>query len=253
MKGLSIIVPTYNEAQNIQPLLRKLVNVKKQIKAPCEIIVVDDNSPDATAQVAMRVARRCKGIRILVRENERGLASAILYGVQRSKYDAICVMDADFQHPPELIPKLWKNIKEADIVVASRFMPGSKVDGLNFHRKMISKLAILVPRVLFSKIRRVKDPVSGFFMFKKELMNGISFNPYGFKFLLELIVKSKWKKIVEYPFTFKKRRGGTSKLNLKEFLNYLKLLLDLCSIRPFMFGKRKEISEEDLNKEPQVT
>nr|WP_206204832.1 glycosyltransferase family 2 protein [Thermococcus sp. MV11] len=187
-----------------------------------EIIIVDDDSPDRTWELAERLAERFP-VRVIHRTNEKGLSSAVLRGFAEAEGDVFVVMDADLQHPPEVIPALLKAIEEgADIAIASRYVPGGGVRNWYWYRKLISKGAIMIGRLALPKIRDIKDPVSGFFALRREVVEGAELNPIGFKILMEILIKGKYKEVKEVPFTFGLRHAGESKLGTKTMVNYLK-------------------------------
>ena len=219
MKSLSIIITTYNEAENIASLIKEIHKFSKD----AEIVVVDDNSPDGTPNIVKDLRKKIKKIKLLVRKNERGLSSAVLAGFKIASGDYICVIDADHSHPPELIPKLRKELENADIVVASRYVKGGGCENWPFLRQLVSKFATLLARPLTP----VKDPMSGFFMLKKGVIEGVEFHPEGFKIGLEILVKGKHKVIKEVPFVFRDRRAGKSKLGIKTNLQYINHLIKL--------------------------
>jgi dolichol-phosphate mannosyltransferase len=219
---LSIVIPTYNERENLPELFRRIHEALSKQGMKYEIIIVDDNSPDGTADLAEELSNNYR-VKVVRRPGKLGLSSAVLDGVKVAEGDVVAVMDADLQHPPELLPKMLQAlINGCDIVVASRYVEGGSVEGWTFIRKLISKGAIMIARILIPKVRNVKDPVSGFFMFKKEVIEGRhDLNPKGFKILLEVLVKGKYDKVCEIPYRFGLRHKGRSKLGSGEILNYL--------------------------------
>ena len=216
---VSIIVPTYNESQNIISILKSIrENIPKGILA--ETIVVDDNSPDGTGRLVDEYIRGLRKfaedtVNIIHRQAARGgLASAILNGIQSAKADIIVVMDSDFSHPPQVIPRLLEALRQyqCDLVVASRYVRGGKTRGWTLKRKIISKCGAMIAKLGLHV--RTKDPMSGFFAFKRSIVNGLAFDALGYKFLLELLVKAdKNITIREIPYTFENRRLGKSKLD----------------------------------------
>jgi len=225
MKKISIIIPTYNEAENIKKLIPLLHSVIKNYDH--EIIIVDDDSPDGTAKVAEDLAKKYP-VRVFVRKNERGLASAILFGFKNAQGDILGVMDADLQHPPELLQKMIEKIKEGyDIVIASRYTKEGRIEKWPSYRLLISKGATLLAKPL----TRVKDPMSGYFILKRSVIDDLKFDSIGYKLLLEILVKGKYKKVIEIPYTFKNRKYGRSKLNFFEILKYIHLLIRLYTYK----------------------
>jgi dolichol-phosphate mannosyltransferase len=227
-----VVVPTYNERDNIVELIRRVDNALKGIDY--EVVVVDDNSPDGTADVAEGLSKDYP-VRVVRRPGKLGLATAVLDGVRSSRGDYVVVMDADLQHPPEVIPKMYEElIKGYDIVIASRYVVGGSVGGWGLTRRLISKTAILIAKLLIPKVRGIEDPISGFFMFRKEVLEGVSLSPKGFKILLEVLVKGRYSRVSEVPYTFGVRVRGTSKLSSKELINYITHLLTLTPYKTLL-------------------
>src|SRR5579885_1622981 len=235
-RSLSVIIPTYNESQNITKML-DIVSSCLPPSANAEIIVVDDNSPDGTWKIAQEYARKSRAangceIRVIIRKNEKGLSSAILAGIRASVGDSVVVMDSDFSHPPETIVKMLDELKKSDcdIVVASRYVDGGSITGWPFKRKLISKGATkIAQRSLGIKI---KDPMSGFFAFRRHVIRNINFDAIGYKILLEILVKARGAKVREIPYNFTDRTTGTSKLDRSVILDYVKSVWKL-----YRYGK----------------
>jgi dolichol-phosphate mannosyltransferase len=223
---LSLIVPTYNERENIVPLMER---IHKSLSAySYELIVVDDNSPDGTAELAKSLSSKYP-VSVIVRTTERGLASAVVAGFNQARGEVLGVIDADLQHPPEFIPALLKAIRDgADVAIASRYIPGGGIEGWTFKRKVISQGAKLPANLLLSSARKIKDPLSGFFLFKRKVIDGAVLSPTGYKILLEVLVRGNAHHVVEVPYTFKERERGRSNLTAKEQINYLKHLSRLA-------------------------
>lgn len=222
---ISIIVPTYNEVENIKKLV-PLVALELS-SYNYEIIVVDDSSPDGTAKVSEKLAEQYP-VRVVKRDSKLGLASAIIEGFKHSSGDVLGVIDADLQHPPEYMKEFIKAIEDGyDIAIGSRYADGGRIEGWTKSRILISKGAILLVKPLVN----VKDPISGYLFLKKSVIEGIKFNPMGYKLSLELLVKGNYKKIKEVPYTFKMRKMGESKLNSGEIYKYLHLICHLYKYR----------------------
>ncbi len=234
---LSIIVPTYNERENL-PVLVDRIDKALGGKYSYEIIVVDDNSPDKTWEVALELARKGYPIVLVKRPGKLGLGTAVLDGVGKARGKYIAVMDADLQHPPEVLPKLLEAALStgADIVVASRYTRGGGVEGWSSIRKIISKGATLIAKLLLPQARLTTDPMSGFFLFKREIISDVELNPLGYKILLEILVKAKYNKVVDVPYTFHRRLRGESKLGAGEMWRYIKHVLRLSEYRPIKFA-----------------
>jgi len=208
-----------------------------------EIIVVDDNSPDGTGKVVEEYVKKSKirayPVQVIRRENKGGLSSAILAGIKHSKADAIVVMDSDLSHPPQTVSKMIEELDSSncDIVVASRYVKGGSISGWPFKRKLISRGATkIAQRGLGIKI---KDPMSGFFAFRRHIINNIKFDSLGYKILLEILVKAKGAKVKEIPYAFTDRKSGSSKLDLAVFFDYLKSVWRL-----YRYGKSVQENEK---------
>jgi dolichol-phosphate mannosyltransferase len=226
---VSIVVPTYNERSNLKTLVGRVHQCLSNYDY--ELIIVDDNSPDATGKLAVKLAQTYP-IRVLQRESKMGLASAIADGFKLAGGNVIGVMDADLQHPPEKLPELLNKIHEgADIAIGSRYIRGGCIKGWSFKRKVVSKVATFLAEILFSEVRGITDPVSGFFFLRREVLKDINISPVGYKILLEILVKGTYKGIVEVPYTFEGRVSDESKMNFHEYINYLRHLHMLRSRR----------------------
>jgi dolichol-phosphate mannosyltransferase len=240
---ISIIIPTYNESQNIINILKSIgSNLPKNLLT--QAIIVDDNSPDGTGKIVEDYLKNLKKmadytIEIIHRKAKDGLGSAILNGIQHAKGDTIVVMDSDFSHPPQIIPKLIDSVKKYkfDIAVASRYIKGGNIKGWSLKRKIMSKFATLIAKKGLGIT--AKDPMSGFFAFKKNILNGLNIDAIGYKILLEILVKTKNVTITEIPYTFQDRELGSSKLNLKIILDYYKSVWKL-----YRYGKPLEKQEK---------
>lgn len=219
---LSIIIPTYNEASNIEKLIKELNSTLSNEKF--EIIVSDDNSPDGTSEIVKKLESKYP-VKLLLRTKDRGLAKSVVDGFKIAKGDFLGVIDADFSHPPSLFKKMIQIIKEkdVDIVVASRLVEGGGTEDWPKSRKLTSYLAGLLAK----PITPTKDPMSGYFLIKKEVIEQKNLIPRGYKILLEILTKGKYKKVEEVPFTFRDRTAGKSKLTLKVNGEYLRQLIHL--------------------------
>jgi dolichol-phosphate mannosyltransferase len=214
------------EAENIPELVERVEDALKELSF--EIIIVDDNSPDGTADLAEKFNDIYGNIKVLRRPGKLGLGSAVLEGFRKAESEVLAIMDADLQHPPELLPQMYRKVQEGySLVIASRYVDGGGVEGLSFLRKIISLGAVKLAHLILPKTRNIKDPMSGFFMLKREAINDVELSSRGFKMLLEILIKGKQNSVVEVPYTFKLRRKGKSKLNLKEIFRYAFLLIKL--------------------------
>ena len=232
---VSIIVPTYNERDNLAPLTERIFARLETDAA--EPLVVDDNSPDGTAAVAGELSERFP-VRCLVRREERGLATAVIHGLREAQGELCVVMDADLSHPPEAIPRLLEAMRDPQVTMAigSRFVPGGKVD---LHWPLYRRLNSWVARMLARPLTSVKDMMAGFFCVRRRELKLDRLAPVGYKIALELIVRHGWKHVVEVPITFSDRSAGETKLNLAEQLDYLRHLRRLYTYA--LFARQKNI------------
>jgi len=237
----SIVVPTYNERATVPELLRGLAHALTAAwpgsagrgGAACEVVIVDDSSPDGTGQVARGVAAELEGVlpvTVITRPGKTGLASAVLEGVRRGRGQVIVVMDSDLSHPPETVPALLRAVAGgADVAVGSRYVRGGGVRRWPWRRRIMSRIAVSMAHRLLGV--RVADPVSGFFAARRSLFEDAPFLGLGYKILLELLARHPRAAVVEVPYVFTERAGGHSKLGWGEVSNYLHLLRRLRGIR----------------------
>ena len=222
---VSIIIPTYNETDNIVPLVERIHTAMGG--RPYEVLFVDDDSKDSTAQNVTSLATKYP-VSVLVRKGKRGLATAILDGLNYIKGDFVVVMDADLQHPPEVLPGLVRELDAGhDLVVASRYIPGGGCQGWKLSRRIISLGAIAIAHVFLPGTRDCSDPMSGFFAFRRKVVQNARLNPQGYKILLEIELMGNWESVAEVPFVFVTRTRGESKLSAKTQKEYLKHVYSL--------------------------
>lgn len=218
---LSLVLPTYNEADNLPELLAEIEGAVGDI--PFEIIVVDDDSPDRTWEVAGRCARDRPYLRVLRRVGRRGLSSAVLEGFRMAQGDILAVMDSDGQHDPRLLPRLYGAVREnAGIAIGSRYVPGGSVEGWAQARHAASYIATGLAWLVCP--RRVRDPMSGFFALDRRTFAVLEtrVHPRGFKILLEfLAILPPGARVAEVPLAFRLRRRGESKLNARVEAQFL--------------------------------
>jgi len=237
----SIIIPTYNESENI---LRLIDEIEKNLPTSdyTEIVIVDDNSPDGTGKLVQNyineqddehqkeVGTRTTSCRVKIvhRTGKNGLIPAIMDGVRQSSGRNVIIMDADFSHPPEVIPRMMQELKmnPNSIVIGSRYVEGGKVVGWPTKRKILSAGASFLARFGLN-VRRVKDPMSGLFALPRQLIENISIDTKGYKILLEILVKNKEIPTKEVPYTFIDRTSGKSKMDNGVILNYAKAIWQL--------------------------
>ena len=230
---VSIIIPTYQECENIPYIVERIVNTMKPLVCSFEIIIVDDHSGDGTDEKIKELANAGTPVRLITRHGERGLSSAVIRGFDEAKGDLLVCIDADLSHAPEALPHLLMALCDGDteFVIGSRYVPGGSTDETwGVFRRLNSLIATLLARAFTS----VKDPMSGFFAMPREVFKrAVSLNPIGYKIGLELIVKCSCSKIREVPIHFANRTRGKSKLTLQEQLHYLQHLKRLSD---FKFG-----------------
>jgi dolichol-phosphate mannosyltransferase len=227
---LSIILPTYNEASTINKFINEIISIVEKVKYDYEIILVDDNSPDKTYETVCNEFAHNPRVLALLRTNEKGLATAILYGIHHASKDRILVMDTDFNHPPQLIPIMVSITDYYDICVGSRYVIGGGMNAPRW-RNTGSKLYNLFIRTIIGS--QTHDNLSGFFVFKKPLLLQLKseniFYGYGDYFIRFLYAVQKLKKsMVEIPVYYQAREGGVSKTNFyKEIIRYTKTVFKI--------------------------
>jgi dolichol-phosphate mannosyltransferase len=240
---VSLVVPTRNEVNNVQPLVERVTAALAA--TTFEICFVDD-SDDATGDLLLDLSSSNPSVRALLRQGadrKGGLSTAVVAGLHMARGRYVCVMDADLQHPPELIPLLLAEAERgADLVIASRYAPGGSHEGLGTPlRRLVSREATFVARMLFKEARQSSDPLSGYFLCRRALIDGIEFRPVGFKILLELLVCVPDLRVVDVPVTQASRAEGVSKATARQGLLYLRHLRSLFfdvpgSARVWKFG-----------------
>lgn len=229
MPVLSIVLPTYNEAGHVQELLVGLGQACHGIDH--EVVVVDDNSPDGTHARVSEYARAHPEVVPVLRTHERGLATAVLEGFRRARGDYVVVMDSDGQHPPEAVRRLLEAARQrqADLVVASRYATGARVEKFSRPRRVISWGAKTLAVVCLARVRhfRITDPMSGFFLVRRASIDPDDLRPRGYKILIEILARSPIRQAVEVGYDFQPRRGGRSKLGLGTQWDYFWHVLGL--------------------------
>ena len=225
---LALAIPTLCEAGNIGKLLPQIRNVLDPLNIPYEIVVVDDDSSDGTGDIVSAIAAEDPRVRLIVRKGERGLSGAVLDGWRQTDADILGVMDADLQHPPELLPQLYRAITDgSDMAIGSRYTPGGALGDWNLMRKLLSAAAVWATWPIQRRRMYAKDPMSGFFMVRRGCVQGIAFQRAGFKLLLEVLVRGRITSVREVPFAFGERFKGTSKTSAKVGWDYARLLARL--------------------------
>ena len=224
--ALSVVIPTLNEGSNLLALIKRVDGALEG--RHYELIIVDDGSSDGTRDL-VRDAASTYPVRLICRDKERGLGSAVTAGFEQAVGDYLGVMDADLQHPPELIPRLLHSVENgADIAIASRYTGGASSKGLALGRQVVSWGARTSSRLFLPSVKQVRDPMSGFFLLKKRVIKDLELHPIGHNLLLEILVKAEGTKVEEIPYDFEVRSAGASKLNPREYFDYLRLLSALA-------------------------
>lgn len=224
--SITVILPTRNEAANIAEVLSRIDHV-----GICSQIVVVDDSDDETARLARQTD--LVGATVVVHhregdERDGGLGTAIVAGLERSDGEIVVVMDADLQHPPELLPTLVEPLSRVELCIASRFNWDNVIAGLSPLRRIGSRAAGKLAFVLFpSALRHVSDPMSGYFAVRRSALDSSRLDPLGYKILLEILGTHRHLRVEEVPFSFGRRLEGESKAGLKEGLRFLRHLIEL--------------------------
>ncbi len=227
---LSLVIPTYKESQNIPTLIQRLTQLlDTQIANAYELIIVDDNSPDLTWEVAQNMTPKYPQLRVMCRQKERGLSTAVVRGWQVAKGEILGVIDADLQHPLETLLKLLAEIeKGADLAVASRHVGEGGVSDWSIVRRFLSRGAQLLGLVILpGVVGRVSDPMSGYFMVHRSAIAGEILSPVGYKILIEVLCRGNIRWVAEVGYVFQERLGGESKVTWKQYIEYLQHLLTL--------------------------
>ena len=239
---VSIVVPTFNERDNVPVLYRRLAATLEGI--PWEVVFVDDNSPDGTWEVVRGLARQDSRVRCIRRIGRRGLSGACIEGILAASAPYAAVIDADLQHDEAQLPKMVALLQsgDAELVVGSRYIEGGSADSFNKQRAGASAFATEIARRVLQV--EIKDPMSGFFMIRRDLFEQLApqLSTQGFKILLDIVATAKGKlRTIEIPYTFGSRQHGESKLDSMVALDFLGLVLakftgDVVSLRFLMFG-----------------
>lgn len=233
--GLSVIVPTFNEADNVAELVDRIDAVFRGDAhlqgVSAEVIFIDDSTDDTPAEIARAARQASIPVCCVHREiATAGLGGAVLEGVRLAQFDACLVMDGDLQHPPEIIGDMFARFRrgDVDLVVASRYLAGGTSRGLaNGLRRGVSAASTAVVKAMFPlRLRDCTDPMTGFFLFDRAAIDVDMLKPQGFKILLEILARTPLR-ISEIPFAFADRRSGRSKATIRQGLNFLRQLVTL--------------------------
>jgi len=221
---LTIVIPTYNERDRLAELVDALFTASRDAGVALEVVIVDDNSPDGTGALADELART-RRIQVVHRAGKLGLGTAVVAGFNVARAQVLGVMDADFSHPPALVPRLLavQRATGADLVVASRYVPGGSTPSWPLKRRILSRIACLLARPLSP----IRDAASGFFLLRRDVAQGVTIHAGGFKICLELIVRAWPRRLVEVPYRFDDREAGESKMSMREAIGYVVQLRNL--------------------------
>lgn len=226
----SLIIPTYNEGENVPQIVAQLTTLLESIlPGQYELVLVDDNSPDRTWEIAQNLMAKYPQLRVMRRTQEKGLSTAVIRGWQVARGQILGVIDADLQHPPEVLLKLWAEMKQgADLAVASRHVEGGGVSDWSIIRRFLSRGAqTLGLLILPGVIGRVTDPMSGYFMVRRTCLEGRTLSPVGYKILIETLGRGDIRWIGEVGYVFQERQMGESKVTSRQYVEYLQHLIRL--------------------------
>ena len=215
---VSLVIPTYNERDGLKQMVASLSPVLERTGLDYEIVIVDDNSPDGTGALADELANEFK-LLVVHRAGKLGLSSAVIDGWSRATGNLLGVMDADGSHDANILPAMVRAVATggADVAVGSRYVPGGGMGDWPLRRQLISRVAC----VMGGLICPVKDVTSGFLVFRREVIEGVTLDPIGFKIGLEVLVRGKYRTFTETPYVFTDRKAGQSKLDFKVIRQYL--------------------------------
>jgi dolichol-phosphate mannosyltransferase len=237
---LSLILPTYNEGDNIKEIVGILSQLlDRVIPDEYELIIVDDNSPDQTWKIALELTSDYPQLKVMRRTNEKGLATAVVRGWQVARGEILGVIDADLQHPPEVLLRLLEEVEQgADLAVASRHVGGGGVSEWSWVRRFLSRGAQMLGLIILPEvIGRLSDPMSGYFMLRRKAIVGKILSPVGYKILIEVAARGKISSIAEVGYIFQERQAGESKVTWKQYIEYIQHLLMLRLARSSRFIK----------------
>jgi dolichol-phosphate mannosyltransferase len=227
--ALSLVVPTLNESENIADFLAAVRrNLDLAVPGRYEVIVVDDDSPDRTWEIAARISETFPELRVVRRRNEGGLAAAVIRGWQVSRGLLLGTINADFQHPPDVLGRLLDRTDGADLVVATRHGDGGGLGDWGMTRRITSWGAARIGRALLPQVyARVSDPLSGCYLVRRHAIEGVTLKPLGYKSLMEILVRGDVAEVHECGYEMRKRVRGQSKVHALHPLQYIRHVLRL--------------------------
>jgi len=246
-RSLSVIIPTRNEADNVQILARRLAVSLRDAGLRGELIFVDDSDDETPARIGNLRSEELPVVLVHRPPDERrgGLAGAVVEGFSAARGDILVVMDGDLQHPPETIPSLALSVlsNQRSIAVGSRYVAEAHPDGLSGPgRRLISQSSRMLVRLLFPSIWKLQDPLSGLFAFPESVIKDSVLAPEGFKILLEVLVRGHWEDIIEVPYGFASRNSGHSKAGWVEGMHFLRQVIRL------RFSRRRRTANDGIGR-----
>jgi len=227
---LSVVIPTFNESYGISKILRSLHSSLTELQIKFEIILVDDDSPDNTWEIAAELLEEIPELTVIRRVGAKGLATAVICGWQYSNGRLLGVMDGDGQHPVGVVKDLFTvfSDKNNEVAIASRYLPHGGIKKWSLSRRLLSRGAQTLGQLLLpGAIGTINDPMSGFFIVKRSIITKTELDPVGYKILLEILARSQANKIQEVPYVFLERSSGKSKVAISHYSSYLRHLLRL--------------------------
>ncbi|MBD2097826.1 glycosyltransferase [Trichocoleus sp. FACHB-591] len=234
---LSLVIPTFNESENIEAMIELLSKLLDQaLPGNYELIVVDDDSPDYTWKIAQEMVSQYPQLRVMRRQQERGLSTAVIRGWQVARGEVLGVIDGDLQHPPEVLLQLVAETQQgADLATASRHVEGGGVSSWSVVRRFLSRGAQLIGLIILpGVIGRVSDPMSGYFLVRRSAIAGKTLSPVGYKILIEVLGRGNIGRVAEVGYVFQERQSGESKVTWKQYVEYLRHLVRLrLALSPF--------------------
>ena len=226
MGGMAVIVPTYNESEVI---IQTIETIRAELSdTDFEIVVVDDDSPDRTWELVEWEYADATEVRVIRRREKQGLGTAVLRGIDEATREYCVVADGDLQHPPQYIQEIYARLTQgADLAIGSRYVSEGDIRGWSTKRLLISLGAVAIARTLISEARSIRDPISGFFGVRADIIDTSAFCVRGYKVLLEILVRGDYERVDEVPFTFEERKAGSSSLSSGECVKFLGLITSL--------------------------
>lgn len=229
---LSIVIPSFNEGPNVVEITKRIQASLNPLGCQYEICFVDD-SHDETTMLLEALSKKFNEVHYVHREHGSGLATAVVEGFRKTCGMYIVVMDADLQHPPELLPQITKRLVEGiEVVIPSRFVNGGSDGGLSPVRKFVSWTARVIGQISIRRLRRISDCTSGYFGIQRSVIENVELDPIGWKILMEILVKGRYNTVHELPYSFVERNAGESKMSIREQWNYLRHIVRMIRKSP---------------------